>query len=173
MSQTPAQELGAAAEKLRRAPETPLPPRAVKALVDLLSNGVRFAEFLTQHGDAVGVEGRLDVAVARAILDEPEQCTGEERPAPVDWQAVVQRRERELKTVGEARHRAEAAVQRVTALRERWVQAGPPPLGTPLARWWDRRLVELNAALDEPKACDCAPPKGEICVHDLGSPPRP
>jgi hypothetical protein len=37
----------------------------------------------------------------------------EEQAAPVDCQAVVTRRERELKTVGEARHRAEAAVERV------------------------------------------------------------
>ncbi|MFM9777071.1 hypothetical protein [Streptomyces scabiei] len=47
--------------------------------------------------------------------------------------------------------KAEAAVQRLTALRERWVKAGPPPLGTSINREWDKRLVELNAALDEPK----------------------
>ncbi|MBP5931845.1 hypothetical protein F3K39_28340 [Streptomyces sp. LBUM 1479] len=46
---------------------------------------------------------------------------------------------------------AEAAVGRVVDLRDRWVKAGPPPLGVPLTRWWDARLVELNAALDEPK----------------------
>jgi hypothetical protein len=45
----------------------------------------------------------------------------------------------------------EATVERVRALRDRWVKAGPPPLGTPLARWWDARLIELNTALDEPK----------------------
>ena len=47
--------------------------------------------------------------------------------------------------------RAEAANERVRALTARWVKAGPPPLGTSLARWWDRRLVELNAALNDPK----------------------
>lgn len=36
---------------------------------------------------------------------------------------------------------------RVTALFEQWVKAGPPPLGVPTARWWDRRLVELGAAI--------------------------
>ena len=46
--------------------------------------------------------------------------------------------------------RAEAAVGRVRALADRWVKAGPPPLGTPIARWVDRRLVELNTALAEP-----------------------
>ncbi|MFM9635930.1 hypothetical protein [Streptomyces turgidiscabies] len=38
----------------------------------------------------------------------------------------------------------------VTALYERWVKAGPPPLGVPMARWWDKRLVELRAALEQP-----------------------
>lgn len=36
---------------------------------------------------------------------------------------------------------------RATDLYERWVKAGPPPLGTSLARWWDRRLVELQNAI--------------------------
>lgn len=37
--------------------------------------------------------------------------------------------------------------QPVIALYERWVKAGPPPLGVSLARWWDRRLVELRDAI--------------------------
>jgi DNA repair ATPase RecN len=45
---------------------------------------------------------------------------------------------------------AEKRLARITALTDRWAQAGPPPLGTPLARCWDKRLAELNAALDEP-----------------------
>lgn len=43
---------------------------------------------------------------------------------------------------------AEAAAERVRALADQWAKAGPPPLGTPPARWWDKRLVELNTALD-------------------------
>lgn len=43
--------------------------------------------------------------------------------------------------------RAEVRLARVTALYEQWVKAGPPPLGVPLARWWDRRLVELHEAI--------------------------
>lgn len=43
------------------------------------------------------------------------------------------------------------ALSRVRALADGWVKAGPPPLGASMARWWDARLVELNAALDEPK----------------------
>lgn len=51
----------------------------------------------------------------------------------------------------EPRQRAEAAVERVRALAAQWIEAGPPPLGVQMARWWDARLVELNAALAEPK----------------------
>lgn len=45
---------------------------------------------------------------------------------------------------------AEQNVSRVIALYERWVKAGPPPIGTSMSRWWDARLVELRAALGEP-----------------------
>lgn len=45
-------------------------------------------------------------------------------------------------------------LKRVRDLRDRWVKAGPPPLGTPIARWVDRRLVELNTILDEPARPD-------------------
>lgn len=45
---------------------------------------------------------------------------------------------------------SEADVQRVVALYERWVKAGPPPLGTSVSRWWDRRLAELHDALLNP-----------------------
>lgn len=60
--------------------------------------------------------------------------------------AIRQRKEQENRAL-----RAEAANARVQALAHRWVQAGPPPLGTSVSRWWDARLVELHAALDEPK----------------------
>ncbi|ELP64164.1 hypothetical protein PV735_05435 [Streptomyces turgidiscabies] len=41
----------------------------------------------------------------------------------------------------------EADVQRVIDLYEHWLKAGPPPLGTPIARWWDKRLLELRQAV--------------------------
>ncbi len=40
----------------------------------------------------------------------------EESNIPVDWEAIVRQRERELKRVGEARHRAEAKLDRIEAL---------------------------------------------------------
>jgi hypothetical protein len=50
-----------------------------------------------------------------------------------------------------ALHRsAEQDVSRVIALYERWVKAGPPPLGASIARWWDARLVELHNAIRPP-----------------------
>lgn len=50
---------------------------------------------------------------------------------------------------GRAEH-AEETITRVSALYERWVKAGPPPLGTSMSRWWDRRLVELHNAIRTP-----------------------
>lgn len=53
-------------------------------------------------------------------------------------------------------HRAEAVEyaneqkQRVIGLYEQWVKAGPPPIGTPMSRWWDRRLAELHNAIHPP-----------------------
>ncbi|MGQ4358540.1 hypothetical protein [Streptomyces sp. SAS_272] len=44
-----------------------------------------------------------------------------------------------------------ADVNRVIDLYERWCKAGPPPLGTSISRWWDKRLLELrHAVLGEP-----------------------
>jgi hypothetical protein len=42
---------------------------------------------------------------------------------------------------------SEADVPRVIALYERWRKAGPPPLGTSISRWWDKRLLELQHAV--------------------------
>jgi len=43
---------------------------------------------------------------------------------------------------------AEHEESRVTDLYEQWVQAGPPPLGVSINRWWDKRLVELHRAIN-------------------------
>lgn len=50
-------------------------------------------------------------------------------------------------TAAEPARTAEANVQRVIDLYERWLKAGPPPLGTSIARWWDKRLLELHTAI--------------------------
>ncbi|WP_405909589.1 hypothetical protein OG742_37305 [Streptomyces sp. NBC_00828] len=38
-------------------------------------------------------------------------------------------------------------VQNIVVLYREWCRAGPPPLGTPVSRWWDARIAELGEAL--------------------------
>jgi len=45
----------------------------------------------------------------------------------------------------------------VTDLYERWVKAGPPPIGAALSRWWDIRLAELHDAILNPTDANNAP----------------
>ncbi|MEH0417859.1 hypothetical protein [Streptomyces sp. B21-083] len=74
-----------------------------------------------------------------------EQQAGAERPVRDQLAAGIKalgKSETEL-----AGLRAELAA--VTALYRQWVKAGAPPLGVPLARWWDKRLVELHNVLEQ------------------------
>jgi hypothetical protein len=71
-----------------------------------------------------------------------------EQTAPVDWQAIAKQHERELKRIGEARHRAEQALARVRAvIAERRTEVaeretdGMLPFGTPGASWCDAITV--------------------------------
>lgn len=91
-------------------------------------------------------------------------CKRAEQAAPVDWQAIARQRERELKTVGEARHAAEqqlaardAALAACTAqlvddqavlarLRSRVQAAADEARGS--MRGW---LVDALADLDDPR----------------------
>lgn len=36
----------------------------------------------------------------------------------------------------------------VSALYDRWVSDGAPPLGTSTRRWWDQKLVEFRSAME-------------------------
>ncbi|MFD9463493.1 hypothetical protein [Streptomyces sp. NPDC060027] len=60
---------------------------------------------------------------------------------------------------------AEQDVTRVIELYERWVKQGAPPLGVPIARWWDKRLVELHDAIN-PSAPDGGPTVAEAAQAD-------
>jgi hypothetical protein len=98
----------------------------------------------------------------------PRCGRGDAAPTVDDWEQQkgrADRAEAELRHYTEAEsadaaagsyaHRAEhaeAALERVRRLADGWVKAGPPPLGTSMARWWDKRLIELLAALDQPAA---------------------
>lgn len=55
-----------------------------------------------------------------------------------------------LRATAEDLATAQAAIARVRALHTGWLSTGAPPLGTSIARWWDKRLIELAATLDEP-----------------------
>ncbi|MEU6376773.1 hypothetical protein [Streptomyces sp. NPDC046909] len=48
-------------------------------------------------------------------------------------------------------------VQQVNDLRGAWLRAGPPPLGTSIARWWDARLIELQNTLRRPDGARSQP----------------
>lgn len=52
--------------------------------------------------------------------------TPSEQGAPTDWQAVVVRRERELKAVGAARHDAEQRVTNALDVIHEWQRNGAP-----------------------------------------------
>ncbi|MGW0869923.1 hypothetical protein ACWD3Z_05455 [Streptomyces sp. NPDC002740] len=60
---------------------------------------------------------------------------------------------------------SEADIQRVIGLYERWVKAGPPPLGISISRWWDERLAELREAIVQPTGTEqegCGPECSEM-----------
>ncbi|MYR46772.1 hypothetical protein [Streptomyces sp. SID5910] len=91
-----------------------------------------------------------------AALDEPAPAATE----TTDLETTVR--------VVSALHRsAEDTVTRVITLHEQWVAAGPPPLGAPLARWWDGRLAELHDAIQPP-----AREQRERPTHPDGTPYR-
>lgn len=124
-----------------------------------------------------GLAGRLAALRELARGYCPECGRGDAAPTAADWERERQRADRaearvsglerdlrdaDVESLELARHNdqtceavqrrdtAEAAVARVQALAARWVVDGPPPLGTSIARWWDKRLVELQTALGEP-----------------------
>lgn len=87
--------------------------------------------------------------------DHPFHPSVGEQGVPVDWQAIAKQRERELKKVGEARHRAEQAIARVRAvIAERRTEVaereadGMLPFGTPSASWCDAITVTCGRIED-------------------------
>ncbi|GGR70927.1 MULTISPECIES: hypothetical protein [Streptomyces] len=78
-----------------------------------LASAIEILDGGTAERAAGTVEQRLAAAVGRAYIDGKLG----EQPAPVDWEAIAQQRERELRDVGEARYIAEQ--ERDGAYRER------------------------------------------------------
>lgn len=53
-----------------------------------------------------------------------------------------------LMQVGMEMRDLRATLDRVRTLAAQWSAAGPPPLGISINRWADKRIAELNTALD-------------------------
>ncbi|MFM9656802.1 hypothetical protein [Streptomyces scabiei] len=119
----------------------------------------------TQATEPGSLRDQIAAAVDRAF-DAWQQGLGETRPQDAVTEAVLAAITSHL-DIGDAQawckycrriwnspaHRCESdgeqRVQSIADLRDRWLMAGPPPLGTSINRWWDKRLVELNAVLNE------------------------
>lgn len=107
----------------------------------------------------------LRLARVRDVIADMEQITGArqwarilrravdgEEPAPAPAGTEETGGEKTTRIFAALHRSAEQDVTRVINLYEHWVKAGPPPLGTPIARWWDNRLVELHDAIVEQPA---------------------
>lgn len=92
----------------------------------------------------------------QTIVNRVREAVGTDQPAPAE--ARVHELEQTARVLSALHRSAEDTVTRVIDLYESWVHAGPPPLGASMARWWDKRLVELRAAL-QPDGQQPAPPE--------------
>jgi hypothetical protein len=104
---------------------------------------VRKAVHIADTADATGWQRGYRACSVNALRALDETASGPAATEPtVDRQTAV--------VLAALHHSAETAMSRVINLHERWVKAGPPPLGTSLARWWDKRLIELHDAILNP-----------------------
>ncbi|MEU9640913.1 hypothetical protein [Streptomyces sp. NPDC048188] len=85
----------------------------------------------------------LPLSVRQAVADAVLAALDETAPAATGATEL----ETTARVLSGLHRSAEDTVTRVIALYEQWVAAGPPPLGAPLARWWDKRLAELHDAI--------------------------
>ncbi|MFM9595726.1 hypothetical protein ACKI1J_24300 [Streptomyces scabiei] len=121
-----------------------------------------------QHAARLYTEARSRV---ETLLTPAEAATplqdSEEQGAPVDWPAIAQQRERELKTVGEARRRAEMAVARVRLIKK---APGRSPFNLHANAQddgWDQALDAVHAALGTPEPCETGNARKDHPVHEL------
>jgi hypothetical protein len=90
-----------------------------------------------------------------------------EQGAPVDWQAIAEQRERELKKVGEARRRADMAIARVRLIKK---APGRSPFNLAANAQddgWDQALDAVHAALGAPERCETGNARKDHPVHEL------
>lgn len=93
----------------------------------------------------VGVQVKVQVDEATALWLESQ---GWVRPERAEQDGITTR------VFAGLHESAESDVSRVIELYERWVAEGAPPLGTPLARWWDKKLVELGQVIRPPEPAE-------------------
>jgi hypothetical protein len=113
------------------------------SLDDRVHVAVRNALAVSQQNPAAS----LDVAaafIASSALAEVHRVV----PGPAATNATEL--EKTARVFAGLHRSAEATVSRVINLHEQWVKTGPPPLGAPMARWWDARLAELHDAILPP-----------------------
>ncbi|MDX3035210.1 hypothetical protein PV515_46465, partial [Streptomyces scabiei] len=91
---------------------------------------------------AIAEEYPASIDTALILEALPDPASEATKGPAVDRQTAV--------VLAALHHSAEADVTRVISLYERWVKAGPPPLGTSISRWWDKRLAELHHAIRPP-----------------------
>lgn len=101
---------------------------------------------------APALRQQLRAAIEPTLLEYPEHNRTDEHEELLGEivTAVLAAILPATRTTAALARRSEADVQRVIALYEQWVKAGPPPLGTLMSRWWDARLVELHEAILPP-----------------------
>lgn len=129
-------------ELLHRPNTTPSRPEPRRVAADRAAEVERLQEQLEEAEDT-----------AEQLVRNVQTVARERESYRKAWKGEQQRRakaEAELRRVGAEEQPAETqdgTVNRVTDLYGRWVKAGPPPLGTLMSRWWDKRLAELHAAI--------------------------
>lgn len=97
----------------------------------------------------------------------PAGQSGEEQAAPVDWHAIARQRERELKTVGEARRRAEMAIARVRLIKKAPGRSPSNLQANAQDDGWDQALDAVHAALHTPELCETKNARKDHPVHEL------
>ncbi|WP_405960582.1 hypothetical protein OG235_24620 [Streptomyces sp. NBC_00024] len=121
-----------------------------------------------QHAARLYAEARGQVETPPTPADAATPLQGsEEQGAPVDWQAIAQQRERELKTEGEARRRAEMAIARVRLIKKAPSRSAFNLQANAVDDGWDQALDAVHAALGTPERCETKNARKDHPVHEL------
>jgi hypothetical protein len=112
---------------------------------------------LEDHPDPSFAAGAEELQLLQQARDEGHKTEYGEvpEPCPLEHLPLTVAVQRGGVVVESPARRADQIATNVADLYERWLKAGPPPLGASVARWYDARLVELrNALLHDPTPTD-------------------